>query len=84
MMRCASTVILLLVLLAVAACDSSSSRAEPATQALRLEARIPLGQVTGRIDHMAIDLPRHRVFVAELGNNSIGVVEPVSAMRTSG
>jgi DNA-binding beta-propeller fold protein YncE len=42
---------------------------------LQLEARIPLGHVVGRIDHMAVDLPRHRLFVAELGNNSVGIVD---------
>ncbi|HEX5507542.1 MAG TPA: hypothetical protein VFX37_03475 [Pseudolabrys sp.] len=42
---------------------------------LRLEAKIPLGKVIGRIDHMAIDLPRRRLFVAELGNGSVGVVD---------
>jgi hypothetical protein len=42
---------------------------QPATSALlQLETKIPLGAVTGRIDHMAIDLARHRLFVAELGN----------------
>jgi YVTN family beta-propeller protein len=42
---------------------------------LRLEARIPLGNVSGRIDHMAFDAARNRLFVAELGNNSLGVVD---------
>jgi DNA-binding beta-propeller fold protein YncE len=42
---------------------------------LLLEGKIPLGSVAGRIDHMAIDLPRRRLFVAELGNNTIGVVD---------
>jgi YVTN family beta-propeller protein len=42
---------------------------------LQLEIKIPLGNVTGRIDHMAIDLARHRIFVAELGNDSVGVVD---------
>jgi YVTN family beta-propeller protein len=42
---------------------------------LLLEAKIPLGDVRGRIDHMAIDLPRQRLFVAELGNDSVGVVD---------
>src|SRR4051794_25902182 len=42
---------------------------------LQLEARIPLGAVSGRIDHLAIDLKRQRLFVAELGNDSIGVVD---------
>ena len=44
---------------------------------LQLESKIPLGQVAGRIDHMAIDLTRQRLFVAELGNNSVGVIDLV-------
>jgi hypothetical protein len=44
-------------------------------QPLVLERKIPLGKVSGRIDHLAIDLPRQRLFVAELGNNSLGVVD---------
>ncbi|WP_257169630.1 YncE family protein [Bradyrhizobium sp. SRS-191] len=42
---------------------------------LQLEAKIPLGQVRGRIDHMAVDLKRQRLFVAELGNDAVGVVD---------
>ena len=42
---------------------------------LKLEAKIPLGDVRGRIDHMAIDLERRRLFVAELGNDSVGIVD---------
>src|SRR5437764_1284549 len=42
---------------------------------LVLEAKIPLGDVRGRIDHLGIDLKRQRLFVAELGNNSLGVVD---------
>jgi hypothetical protein len=41
---------------------------------LHLEAKILLGDVEGRIDHMAIDLSRQRLFIAELGNNSVSVV----------
>ena len=40
-----------------------------------LEAKIPLGQVSGRIDHLGIDAKRQRLLVAELGNNSLGVVD---------
>jgi DNA-binding beta-propeller fold protein YncE len=40
-----------------------------------LETKIPLGPVKGRIDHLAVDLKRKLLFVAELGNNSIGVVD---------
>src|SRR5690242_5117718 len=42
---------------------------------LALEAKIPLGDVAGRIDHLAIDLQHRRLFVAELGNNSVGAVD---------
>jgi DNA-binding beta-propeller fold protein YncE len=42
---------------------------------LRLETKIPLGNVSGRIDHMAVDLVHHRLFVAELGNDTVGVVD---------
>jgi sugar lactone lactonase YvrE len=43
--------------------------------ALALESKIPLGEVAGRIDHLAIDLARRHLFIAELGNNSVGVVD---------
>ncbi len=36
---------------------------------------IPLPGVEGRIDHLSIDLPGDRVFVAALGNNSVEVVD---------
>ena len=42
---------------------------------LALKATISLGNVKGRIDHMALDPARKRLFVAELGNNSLGVVD---------
>ena len=45
------------------------------TDALQLEAKIALGKVNGRIDHMAVDLQRGRLFVAELGSDSVGVVD---------
>jgi len=46
-----------------------------ATEPLAPEAKIALGNVAGRIDHLAIDFPRQRLFVAELGNDSIGIVD---------
>ena len=52
-----------------------TAAAEPPATSLVLETRIPLGQVSGRIDHLAIDLKRRRLFVAELGNDSLGVVD---------
>jgi YVTN family beta-propeller protein len=49
--------------------------AQTASPPLILEAKIPLGQVSGRIDHLGIDVKRQRLLVAELGNNSLGVVD---------
>jgi len=54
----------------VAACAPA-----PAEELLRLEAKIPLGKVNGRIDHMAFDLAHRRLFVAELGNDSVSVLD---------
>ena len=42
---------------------------------LVLERTIALHDVRGRIDHMAIDLPRKRLLVAELGNDSVDVID---------
>jgi DNA-binding beta-propeller fold protein YncE len=42
---------------------------------LVLEAKIPLGAVAGRIDHFAFDADRQLLFVAELGNDSVGIVD---------
>jgi hypothetical protein len=42
---------------------------------LRLISKISLGDVRGRIDHLAVDLGRRRLFVAELGNDTVGVVD---------
>lgn len=52
-----------------------SSLPARAESPLALEAKIPLGDVAGRIDHMAIDVPRRHLFVAELGNHTVGVVD---------
>jgi YVTN family beta-propeller protein len=64
---CVGTVVLSL--------GASEMFAEPVEPALTLEAKIPLGEVGGRIDHMAIDPNRQRLFVAELGNNTVAVVD---------
>jgi len=53
---------------------NASVRAAEATP-LVLEAKIPLGPVHGRIDHLAFDTTRQYVYVAELGNDSVGVVD---------
>lgn len=52
--------------------------AEAEDKSLVLENRIPLENVAGRIDHLAVDLRHHRLFVAELGNNSVDVIDLVT------
>ncbi len=47
--------------------------AEPSP--LLLDEKIPLGDIKGRIDHMAVDPARHRLLVAALGNGSLAVVD---------
>jgi YVTN family beta-propeller protein len=59
------------VLLASATAFAQSADKSP----LQLEAKIALGNVRGRIDHMAVDIKRQRLFVAELGNDTVGVVD---------
>ena len=53
--------------------DTAAAMAQPAP--LTLEAKIPLGAVRGRIDHMAVDTDRQLLFIAELGNDSVGIVD---------
>jgi len=63
------------ILLAASLIWPAATDAQTASPPLILEAKIPLGQVSGRIDHLGIDLKRQRLLVAELGNNSLGVVD---------
>ena len=42
---------------------------------LLFERKIPLGEVRGRIDHLTVDLKRNRLFVAELENDTVAVVD---------
>jgi len=42
---------------------------------LVVESRIPLGDIRGRIDHLAVDVKRQRLYVAELGNDSMAVID---------
>jgi YVTN family beta-propeller protein len=66
----------LLLVLTIILGSTNAVFGQPAASALlQLETKIPLGTVSGRIDHMAVDLARRRLFVAELGNDSVGVVD---------
>jgi YVTN family beta-propeller protein len=63
------------VLLAAGLLAPVMALAQAAAAPLVLEAKIPLGAISGRIDHLGIDAKRQRLFVAELGNNTLGVVD---------
>jgi DNA-binding beta-propeller fold protein YncE len=71
MPRCYAACLIALAAVSLAMDRLSAQPEEP----LQLEGKIPLGEISGRIDHMAIDLPRRRLFVAELGNDSVAVVD---------
>src|SRR5215467_7516998 len=49
--------------------------AEADQEPLALETKIMLGDVKGRIDHFAADPAHRRLFIAELGDNTVGVVD---------
>ncbi|MBV8405456.1 MAG: hypothetical protein JO203_14810 [Gammaproteobacteria bacterium] len=53
----------------------SSTAAAQATPPLAVESKISLGDIRGRIDHLAVDVKRARLYVAELGNGTVGVVD---------
>src|SRR5262245_11061774 len=53
----------------------TGTAAQAADEPLITASKISLGRVTGRIDHLAIDIKRNRLFIAELGNNSVGVID---------
>src|SRR5246127_5774798 len=76
MLRLSRTIVTVIagVMAWVTTADQASAQAAD-TASLQLEAKIPLEDVRGRIDHLAVDLKRQRLFVAELGNDSVGVVD---------
>ena len=66
----------LLTLLALAAAAGLGHAQQGQTPVqLELERTIALPNVSGRIDHLAVDVPRQRLFVAELGNGSVDAVD---------
>ena len=71
--------LVLAVLLAAGLLMPAPARAETTGAPLALEAKIPLGAIGGRMDHLGVDLKRQRLFVAELGNGSLGVVDLAAA-----
>ncbi|HVG27832.1 MAG TPA: hypothetical protein VM865_09525 [Acidobacteriaceae bacterium] len=69
---------LLLAFLAAPLLASAQTRSP---ETLRLDAIIPLRDVAGRIDHLALDLQGQRLFIAALGNNSLVVLDLKTGQR---
>ncbi len=63
------------------ASNSENAAQKAATAPLRLVQKIPLPDVNGRIDHMALDLAGQRLFVAALGNNTLEVIDVKTGRR---
>jgi hypothetical protein len=61
----------LLTLLLSSMCVAAAAEDGPLT----FEAKIPLPEVKGRIDHLAIDVAQKQLFVAALGNDTVEVVD---------
>lgn len=64
--------LLTLVALAALLC---SVQAQETNTPLTLDKTIPLPNVEGRIDHMAVDVAGQRLFMAALGNNTVEVLD---------
>ena len=52
-------------------------------QPLRAVGTIPLPNVSGRIDHLAFDAARNRLFVAALGNNTLEAIDTAKPAHLS-
>jgi DNA-binding beta-propeller fold protein YncE len=68
-------VLFVLALTLISAVGFGQAQQSQAPTQLELERTIALPNVSGRIDHLAVDIPHQRVFVAELGNGSIDAVD---------
>jgi YVTN family beta-propeller protein len=75
MMMRYTCVVCFVAIVAVSLAPNRASSQAPTSSLMQLESKIPLGDVSGRIDHLAIDLSRRRLFVAELGNDTVGVID---------
>ncbi|WP_407152042.1 YncE family protein [Bradyrhizobium sp. ORS 86] len=59
----------------IAILTGAPALAQSEDSVLQLEAKISLGDVRGRIDHMAVDPNRQRLIIAELGNDTVSIVD---------
>ena len=63
--------------------SAQPSEANEANAPLALVQRVPLPGVAGRMDHLGVDLDRHRLFAAALGNNqnTVEVIDLAAGKR---
>ncbi len=67
---------LIILQLSLIVCFTScKAQADFGTEKLKLEKIIEMPGVSGRIDHLAINLKEQKIYIAALGNNSIEVVD---------
>jgi YVTN family beta-propeller protein len=66
-----------------AALSSTGANSSTDNSSLSLVQSIPLPNVTGRIDHLGVDKKGERLFVAELGNNSVDIIDLRGGKRIS-
>jgi DNA-binding beta-propeller fold protein YncE len=63
--------------------ELSNAPSSSNNSSLSLVQTIPLPNVTGRIDHLGVDKKGERLFVAELGNNSVDIIDLRGGKRIS-
>jgi DNA-binding beta-propeller fold protein YncE len=71
----------IIVLLLLLSCKGRPDTTHLEKDVLSLQAKITLPGVRGRIDHLAYDSMRRRLFVAALGNNTVEVVDLAARER---
>ena len=74
MRHCATLMLLMLIILASRVDAQEGTMLQPVQT-------IPLPDVEGRIDHLAVDLQGQRLFVAALGNNTLEVLDLTAGTR---
>ena len=74
MRLCATLMLLMLIILASRVDAQEGTMLQPVRT-------IPLPDVEGRIDHLAVDLQGQRLFVAALGNNTLEVLDLTAGTR---
>ena len=74
-LRPASATLALQALMLLSAVGFGHAAQGQAPVQLELERTIALPNVAGRIDHLTVDVPHQRLFVAELGNGSVDRID---------